>query len=202
MQPALIVAGKNVALPSATPCPILDEATLRGFEGRPARDWVMGNPERLAYIVFTSGTSGVPRAVAHAHRAVWARRMMREGWHGIGPDDRVMHAGALNWTYTLGVGLFDPWTAGATALIPAEGVAVEQLPLLARRFDATILAAVPGIYRRLLTENESLNLPRLRYGLSAGEKLPCTIRNRWRAATGTDLHEAMGLSECSTFLSS
>ncbi len=202
IRPSLIVAGAGVALPEAPPCPVLPEGVLRGFEGLAEAGWAMGDPDRLGYIVLTSGTSGSPRAVAHAHRAVWARRMMRDGWLGLGPDDRLMHAGALNWTYTLGAGLFDPWVAGATAIILADGVSADQIPLLARRFDATILAAVPGIYRRILERNPKLSLPRLRHGLSAGEKLPPAIRQRWREATGTDLHEAMGLSECSTFLSS
>lgn len=202
IRPALIVAGPGVALPLPQTCPVLAEEALRGFEGLAEADWAMGDPGRLGYIVFTSGTSGRPRAVAHAHRAVWARRMMRDGWLGIGPEDRLMHAGALNWTYTLGAGLFDPWAVGATAIVAATGVAADQLPLLARRFDATIFAAVPGVYRHILERNPKLPLPRLRHGLSAGEKLPPAIRARWRAATGTDLHEAMGLSECSTFLSS
>jgi hypothetical protein len=54
--------------------------------------------------------------------------MMVDGWYGLTPSDRVMHAGAFNWTYTLGAGLLDPWTAGATALIPQDGTPVEQLP--------------------------------------------------------------------------
>jgi acyl-coenzyme A synthetase/AMP-(fatty) acid ligase len=44
-------------------------------------------------------------------------------------------------------------------------------------------------------------LPRLRHGLSAGETLPPELRRHWREATGTDIHEAIGLSECSTFVS-
>lgn len=202
IAPKLIVAGEGIALPDPAPCPVLSEAELRGYETRPPADWALGDPERLGYVVFTSGTSGRPRAVAHAHRAVWARGMMAGGWTGIGADDRLMHAGALNWTYTLGTGLFDPWVAGATALVAAEGVAAEQLPLLAKRFDVTIFAAVPGVYRKLLAQGRPLALPRLRHGLSAGEKLPLSIRQAWRSATGTDLHEAMGMSECSTFLSS
>ncbi|MDI3337302.1 class I adenylate-forming enzyme family protein [Defluviimonas aestuarii] len=202
IRPALIVAGAGIALPETPSCPVLTEAELRDFETLPSAGFVMGDPDRLAYVVFTSGTSGSPRAVAHAHRAVWARGMMAEGWTGIGPDDRLMHAGALNWTYTLGTGLFDPWVAGATALIPAEGVESEMLPLLAKRFDATIFAAVPGVYRKILKPGHKLSLPRLRHGLSAGEKLPPATRAAWQAATGTDLHEAMGMSECSTFLSS
>jgi acyl-CoA synthetase (AMP-forming)/AMP-acid ligase II len=49
-------------------------------------DIVPGDPDRLAYLVFTSGSSGEPKAVAHAHRAVWARRMMIEGWYGLTPE--------------------------------------------------------------------------------------------------------------------
>jgi acyl-coenzyme A synthetase/AMP-(fatty) acid ligase len=46
-----------------------------------------------------------------------------------------------------------------------------------------------------------LDLPRLRHGLSAGERLPDRIRTAWEAATGTAVHEALGMSECSTFVS-
>ena len=42
---------------------------------------------------------------------------MYQGWYGIGPDDRMLHAGAFNWTFTLGAGLTDPWANGATAII-------------------------------------------------------------------------------------
>lgn len=202
VRPRLIVADDGVAVPDPAPCPVLAARDLLAFELLPPADWAMGDPDRLGYVVFTSGTSGRPRAVAHAHRAVWARKMMGPGWTGITGTDRLLHAGALNWTYTLGTGLFDPWVAGATAMVSAEGVEPEQLPLLARRFDVTIFAAVPGVYRKILRANEKLSLPRLRHGLSAGEKLPPATRAAWRAATGTDLHEAMGMSECSTFLSS
>ena len=44
-------------------------------------------------------------------------------------------------------------------------------------------------------------MPKLRHGLSAGEKLPDPLREGWQAATGTPIHEALGMSECSTFIS-
>jgi acyl-coenzyme A synthetase/AMP-(fatty) acid ligase len=197
---AILGGGGGIALPDH-PAPVIGEPELAAMRDLAPLEPVAGDPGRAAYIVYTSGTSGVPRAVVHAHRAVWARRMMWEGWYGLGEDDRLLHAGAFNWTYTLGTGLLDPWAIGATALIPAAGVTPAQLPLLLKRHDATIFAAAPGVYRQMLAAGPMPALPKLRHGLSAGEKLPRTLRARWEAATGTAIHEAFGMSECSTFVS-
>ncbi|WP_428925245.1 class I adenylate-forming enzyme family protein [Marinibacterium sp. SX1] len=175
---------------------------LRAMRDLPPCDWAMGDPDRLAYVIYTSGTSGRPRAVMHAHRAIWARQMMIRGWYEMTEDDRLLHAGAFNWTYTLGTGLMDPWTAGATALIPAPGTDIADLPERLRHHKATIAAAAPGVYRRMLAGRGRLDLPDLRHALSAGEKLSEPLRQAWADATGTALCEAYGMSECSTFISS
>ncbi|MBV6634735.1 MAG: AMP-binding protein, partial [Mameliella sp.] len=154
------------------------------------------------YIIYTSGTSGRPTAVMHAHRAILARQMMFDGWYGLRPEDRMLHAGAFNWTFTLGTGLMDPWTMGATALIPAPGTQAADLPELMARHGATLFAAAPGVYRQMLKGRDHLALPDLRHGLSAGEKLNPVVRDAWTAATGTPVYEAFGMSECSTFISS
>ncbi|SIS88444.1 Acyl-CoA synthetase (AMP-forming)/AMP-acid ligase II [Roseivivax lentus] len=200
LSPAAILKADGLAC-AETDIATIPRDALAGWFDLPPCDWHRGDPERLGYIVYTSGTSGVPRAVCHAHRAIWARRMMRDGWYGLTPADRVLHAGAFNWTFTLGTGLLDPWSVGATALIPAEGVSHAQIPLLLRRHEATIFAAAPGVYRSILKHHAKIGLPRLRHGLAAGEKLAAPIRDAWHAATGTAIYEAYGLSECSTFIS-
>jgi acyl-coenzyme A synthetase/AMP-(fatty) acid ligase len=200
VAPAAILRDPEVPCPD-TEVPVIDPPALERMRALPPAAWHMGDPERMAYIIYTSGTSGVPRAVMHAHRAIWARRMMYQGWYGLHDSDRLMHAGAFNWTYTLGTGLMDPWVMGATALVPAPGTDPAQLPLLMKRHDATVFAAAPGVYRKILNQHANLDLPRLRHGLSAGEKLSEAIADQWRAATGTTIHEAYGMSECSTFIS-
>lgn len=197
-RPVGIVAHEGLALPEQ-PLPVISPDALAGSTDSMAPR--LGPPDRPAYIIYTSGTSGTPRAVVHAHRAIWARRMMWEGWYGLRPNDVLLHAGAFNWTYTLGTGLMDPWACGATAVIPSDGTTADHLPALLARHDATIFAAAPGVYRRLL-RSETPTLPSLRHGLSAGEKLPPTIAAAWTKATGTPLLEAYGMSECSTFISS
>jgi acyl-coenzyme A synthetase/AMP-(fatty) acid ligase len=196
--PKLIAAEPGIALPNH-PAPVLTP-DLAAWSRLPPAALHEGDPDREAYIVFTSGTSGTPMVVSHAHRAILARQTMHQHWEGLLESDRLLHAGALNWTYTLGTGLLDPWTTGATALIPAAGTPVAALPALMLRSKATILAAAPGVYRQLL-RTDFPKLPHLRHGLSAGETLPQALRQLWRDHTGTDLHEALGMSECSTYLS-
>jgi acyl-coenzyme A synthetase/AMP-(fatty) acid ligase len=199
IKPALIVAEAGIALPAGQTA-VITVDDLQSMARLAPCDWAMGDANRLAYIVFTSGTSGNALPVAHAHRAIWARRMMHQGWEGLTDADRLMHAGALNWTYTLGTGLLDPWSVGATALLFAPGTLSDAFAPLLAQAHATIFAAAPGVYRQML-KHPLPPLPGLRHGLSAGEALSADLRNRWFAATGTDLHEALGMTECSTFLS-
>jgi acyl-coenzyme A synthetase/AMP-(fatty) acid ligase len=199
LDPALVIAGPGIAQPTR-PIRTISATTLASYATLPPAPYAMGDANRPAYIIFTSGTSGQPRAVVHAHRAVWARRMMWDGWYDLRATDRLLHAGAFNWTYTLGTGLMDPWAIGATALIPAPGTDAAALPHLLKAAKATIFAAAPGVYRQML-RHPLPPLPNLRHGLSAGEKLGPQVRQAWVRATGTQIHEAFGMSECSTFLS-
>ncbi|RUS60401.1 benzoate--CoA ligase [Pseudorhodobacter sp. E13] len=201
VAPALIVADAGgIALPANPPCPVLPAAAMAAMYDLPPAAFDLGDANRLAYIIFTSGTSGRPQPVAHAHRAILGRAMMVQGWYGLTAQDRVLHAGAFNWTYTLGTGLMDPWTMGATALIPAPGTPPQALGARLAEARATIFAAAPGVYRQML-RHALPALPDLRHGLSAGEALPQAIRDQWHQATGTPIFEAFGMSEVSTFIS-
>jgi acyl-coenzyme A synthetase/AMP-(fatty) acid ligase len=199
LAPKLVIAASDLPLPAFEQA-VVTEADLLAWQALAPCDFAMCPAERPAYIVFTSGTSGKSTGVLHAHRAVWARRMMHQGWQGLRQDDRLLHAGAMNWTFTLGAGLCDPWACGATALIPAPATSAAALGPLLAQHNATIFAAVPGVFRQVLRAGLP-SLPRLRHGLTAGETMPDTLRLAWRNVTGTDVHEALGMTECSTFLS-
>ncbi|MBA3908838.1 MAG: benzoate--CoA ligase [Rhodobacter sp.] len=198
VAPRLIVAEPGVTLPDHT-APVI-AADPAGWALQPAAEFHQGDAGREGYFVFTSGSSGQPEAVSHAHRAILARAAMHDAWEGLGTEDRLLHAGALNWTYTLGTGLLDPWTVGATALIPAAGTLPADLPALLAKARATVFAAAPGVFRQML-RTDLPALPHLRHALSAGEAMPDALRAEWHLRTGTDVHEALGMSELSTYVS-
>jgi acetyl-CoA synthetase len=156
-----------------------------------------------AFLIYTSGTTARPKGVLHAQRSAFGRRPMYQGWYGITPDDRMLHAGAFNWTFTLGTGLSDPWANGATAIIYTGEKDPALWPRLIRQTGATLFAAVPGLYRQVLKygEPERDGLGALRHGLMAGETPPPGLFEEWTARTGRQLYEALGMSEISTYIS-
>jgi acyl-coenzyme A synthetase/AMP-(fatty) acid ligase len=157
-----------------------------------------------AYLVYTSGTTSRPKGVLHAHRAAWARRIMYPHWMGLTRDDAMLHAGAINWTYTLGVGVIDPLASGARAILYNGRPDPAIWPRLIERHGATIFAAVPGVYRQILKTGalEAHDISTMRHGLSAGAPLAPSLLAEWRERTGKEIFEAYGMSEISTFVSS
>ncbi len=199
-----IVQTVEPALPVPAGCKGLDEHAVRRLKAHPPRS---GHADTLAespaYMIYTSGTTTRPKGVVHAHRVALGREPMRRDWQGLTRQDVMLHAGAFNWSYTLGVGLIDPWTCGATAVLYNGPKDVEVWPKLIRAVGATLFAAVPSLFRQMLKycDLRSDDLATLRYGLAAGEALSPAILDAWRAGTGKDIYEAFGMSECSTFIS-
>lgn len=201
LRPAMVAFAGGLSPISNLGAPALDSKGVAHLRASEPASPVFGSPDRLAYMIYTSGTSGKPRAVMHAHRAVWARRMMWDGWYGLRPDDRMLHAGAFNWTYTMGTGLMDPWAIGATAMVYTGPPDRQVWGQLVQDHNATIFAAAPGVYRHIV-ETGASGFNHLRHGLSAGEKMPPSVKHAWESQTGKPVYEALGMSEVSTFVSS
>jgi len=180
------------------------EALARLFETEPLADYADTGCDEPAYLVYTSGTTSRPKGVLHAHRAAFARRLMYPHWMGLTKADTMLHAGAINWTYTLGVGIVDPFACGAEAVLFNGKPDPAIWARLIEERRATIFAAVPGVYRQILKHGapEMHDLSSLRHGLSAGAALPPQLLAEWRARTGREIFEAYGMSEISTFVSS
>ena len=159
--------------------------------------------EDPAYLVYTSGTTGYPKGVLHAHRALLGRQPSSTYWFDFLPDgERVLHAGKYNWTYVLGTGLMDPLYRGHTAIVH-EGTSDATLwPRLIARHRATTFIAVPTLYRQVVQKTSvgRADVPTLRHCMSAGEHLSDELLAAWRARFGLDVYEGLGMTECSYYL--
>lgn len=190
-----------LSLPEIDGVTVLSPEDIAKLKVCPAGTYADTAAEDPGYMIFTSGTSGAPKGVLHAQRAIWGRRPMYEGWYGISLSDVMLHTGAFNWTYTLGTGLFDPFANGCTSVVYTGARDDAVWGALIARHGVTIMASVPGIYRHLLRTGFRPNAT-LRHGLTAGEALARPILEGWREQTGTELYEALGMSEISTYISS
>jgi acyl-coenzyme A synthetase/AMP-(fatty) acid ligase len=205
MAPRFVAVADELALSAPPPgAELLPPAAWAELRAHPPGEIAGTGADDPAFLIYTSGTGGRAKGVLHAQRAAWARQMMWEGWYGLTGADTVLHAGAFNWTYTLGAGLTDPWAAGAGTLIYTGPADPAVWPRIAARHGPTIFAAVPGVYRQMLRLGDDLAaaFAGLRHGLTAGERMPDAVADAWRARTGKPVHEALGMSEISTYVSS
>ncbi len=158
-----------------------------------------------AYLVYTSGTTGYPKGVLHAHRAMVGREPAAQYWFDFAEDgqDRIVHSGKFNWTYVLGSGLMDPLYRGKTVIVhEGKNDAAGWIRLIAKH-RATIFIGVPTIYRQIIqkTDFTAADVPSLRHCMSAGEHLSDEMLGLWHTRFGVDIYEAVGMSEVSYYLS-
>ncbi|MEQ1578944.1 MAG: AMP-binding protein [Hyphomicrobium sp.] len=183
---------------------VLEEDDVNAMIRHPRRaDYAHTGPHDPAYLIYTSGTTARPKGVVHAHRVALGRSPTYQGWYGIQPSDRMLHAGAFNWTYTLGTGLIDPWANGVTSIVYTGNKTPDVWVPLIKKTGATLFAAVPSLFRQILkyAGPGPVDVGSLRHGLIAGEGPPPGLYEDWMQRTGTCLYEALGMSEISTYIS-
>lgn len=165
---------------------------------------VQTRAEDPAYLVYTSGTTGYPKGVLHAHRALIGRLPAGEHWFNYQDSgDRILHSGKFNWTYVLGTALMDPLYRGQTVVVHEGASGAATWPGLIARHQCSIFIGVPTIYRQIIQKTRfgAADVPSLRHCMSAGEHLSDEMLHAWQARFVLDIYEAIGMSECSYYLS-
>jgi long-chain acyl-CoA synthetase len=192
---------------------ILDRVPRGGVERRPEvhpfRRLLRHSPEPpavrveptdLAHILFTGGTTGLPKGIAHTHGFLVA------GYLDI-LNRYAREVGEAQHTFVFAGPLFhmfwqDMYFAAIayranTAVLLPRGVSTDAILDSVQRYRATLFAGVPTLYRNLLDNDRfSLyDLHSLRYCWSAGDLLPTEIYNEWKEKVGVPIHQVYGSTE-------
>lgn len=152
-------------------------------------------PDAMAFWLYTSGTTGFPKAAVHCHRSLPACRHYLDVL-GVCGADRVFATSKLFFAYALGNALLLPLFARATTFLHPgwpDPAAVAQVMRDAR---PTLFFSVPTVYARLL----HADLPAETFGsarlcVSAGERLPAELHAAWRQRFGVEILDGIGATE-------
>lgn len=170
----------------------IDQSLALSEQYEPAR---VGS-EEIAIMYYTSGSTGQPKGVTHASRALWAWSNSAVHWLGLDANERIWCTADTGWSKSGTSILFGPWSQGASVLFfdgpfdPAR-----RLELL-QKYEVTCFCAAATELRQLVLQDfANVSLPHLKRTVSAGESVNPEIIHRWRELTGTTVLDGYGQTE-------
>ncbi|WP_315729290.1 non-ribosomal peptide synthetase [Bradyrhizobium sp. SZCCHNS2021] len=158
-----VVAGRGGAAPAGLP--VLHAEDVKPIESFAARS---AGGEAIAYIMFTSGSTGVPKGIAVPHRAV-SRLVLGTDYIELTADDRIAHLASPSFD----AATFELWSAlvnGAALVIIDRDTALasDQLAAAIHSHDVSCLFATTALFNRLAQDVPGI-FARLRVALFGGE---------------------------------
>jgi benzoate-CoA ligase family protein len=150
-----------------------------------------------AFWLYTSGTTGAPKAAMHRHGAIqtvcetYGTQVL-----GIARGDRCLSAAKAFFAYGLGNSVLFPLSVGATSILEPAPSRPDLLAQRAREYGATLFFAGPTFFAGMLRAQLPPDaLGPVRLATSAGEPLPAALYNRWTQHFGVDILDGIGMTE-------
>lgn len=162
-----------------------------------------GRSDDPAMIVFTSGTTGRPKGIVHAHR--WLDALADSNRARIPPDaaDVALATGEWSFISALGHNVLFPLRNGFAGSIMEDRASPERILSTIARDRVTLLYSVATLYRRILSQpgiEDRFDLSSLRGVNATGEPLEESVRKEWERRFHCPVWEHFGVSEAQMVL--
>lgn len=176
---------------------VLREAVLPEAGEGPIEDLPEDAP---AAIVYTSGTTGIPKGATLSHGNVLFVAQSKVRYLGIRPDDRMLLFLPLFHCFGQNAVMNAAFAGGATVVLQRSFDAA-RVPAAIAEHSVTMLCGVPTHFIVLCDRAMPEEMLTVRYCMSAAAPLPVAIERRWRRRFGIPIHQGYGLTESSPFAS-